>query len=121
MNLFHLRKQVFKYFIKVIIPKNNCQSRKMCSLKNSYIAEINQFLIKYFHFLLVAVIFLWCNTQNLSRMIYFNITGRFQKQPPEVYYKKAILKNYAIFTTKHLFWCLFLIKFINKLYFNKLY
>ena len=33
-----------------------------------------------------------------------------QKQPPEVFYKEAVLKNFAIFTAKHLCWSLFLIK-----------
>ena len=33
-----------------------------------------------------------------------------QKQPPEVFYKKAVFKNFAIFTGKHLCWSLFLIK-----------
>ena len=33
----------------------------------------------------------------------------FQKQPPKVFYKKAVLKNFAIFTGKHLCWSLFLI------------
>ena len=32
------------------------------------------------------------------------------KQPPEMFYKKAVLKNFAIFTVKHLCWCFFLIK-----------
>ena len=32
-----------------------------------------------------------------------------QKQPPEVFYKKAVLKNFAIFRVKHLCWSLFLI------------
>ena len=35
----------------------------------------------------------------------------FQKQPPEMFYKKAALQNFAIFTGKHLYWSLFLIKF----------
>ena len=30
-----------------------------------------------------------------------------RKQPPEVFYKKAILKNFVIFTGKHLCWSLF--------------
>ena len=34
----------------------------------------------------------------------------FQKQPPEAFYKKAVLKNFTIFTEKHLRWSLFLIK-----------
>ena len=34
-----------------------------------------------------------------------------QKQPPEVFYKKVVLKNFAIFIGKHLCWSLFLIKY----------
>ena len=34
----------------------------------------------------------------------------FQKKPPKVFYKKAVLKNFAIFTGKRLCWSLFLIK-----------
>ena len=33
-----------------------------------------------------------------------------QKQPLEVFHKKAILKNFVIFTGKHLCWGLFFIK-----------
>ena len=33
-----------------------------------------------------------------------------QKQPPEIFCKKAFLKNFAIFTGKHLCWSLFLTK-----------
>ena len=33
-----------------------------------------------------------------------------QKQSPQVFYKKAILKNFVTFTGKHLCWSLFLIK-----------
>ena len=34
-----------------------------------------------------------------------------KKQPPEMFYKKVVLKNFAIFAGKHLCWNLFLIKF----------
>ena len=34
----------------------------------------------------------------------------FQKQPPEMFYKRAVHKNFAIFTGKQLCWSLFLIK-----------
>ena len=34
----------------------------------------------------------------------------FQKKPPEVFYKKDVLKSFAIFSGKHLCWSLFLIK-----------
>ena len=33
-----------------------------------------------------------------------------QKQAPEVFYRKAVLKQFAIFTGRHLCWSLFLIK-----------
>ena len=33
-----------------------------------------------------------------------------QKQPPEVFFKKDVLKNFANLTEKHLCWSLFLIK-----------
>ena len=32
----------------------------------------------------------------------------------QVFYKKAVLKHFAIFTEKHLCWSIFLIKFIKK-------
>ena len=35
---------------------------------------------------------------------------KLQKQPPEVFYKNTVLKNFAIFTAKHLCWSSFLIK-----------
>ena len=35
--------------------------------------------------------------------------GFVQKQPPEVFCKKGVVKNFANFTGKHLCWSLFLI------------
>ena len=35
---------------------------------------------------------------------------KMKKQPPEVFYKKYVLKIFAVFTEKHLCWSLFLIK-----------
>ena len=37
-----------------------------------------------------------------------------QKQPPEVFQKKAVVKNLAIFTEKHLCWSLLLSQYIAK-------
>ena len=34
---------------------------------------------------------------------------KMQKQPPEFFYNKPVLKNFAIFTGKQLSWSLFLI------------
>ena len=42
---------------------------------------------------------------------YADLDGKnIQKQPPEVFYKKAVLNNLTIFTEKKLCWSLFLIK-----------
>ena len=38
------------------------------------------------------------------------LTMNNKKHPPEVFYKKAALKNFSIFTGKRLCWSLFLIK-----------
>ena len=35
---------------------------------------------------------------------------KLQKQPPEVFYKKAVIKNFAVLTGKQLCWSLFLVK-----------
>ena len=40
----------------------------------------------------------------------FNGRFRFRKQPPELFYKKGVLRNFAKFTGKHLEAC----KFIKK-------
>ena len=38
------------------------------------------------------------------------------KQPPGVFYKKAVLKNFTIFTGKHQCWCLFFKTFLKRDY-----
>ena len=51
-------------------------------------------------------------------------TKAIQKQPAEVFYKKAAPKNFTIFTGNHLCWRLFLIKLqaysFKKIYFEEL-
>ena len=44
----------------------------------------------------------------------FNGFKKMQKQPPEVFQKKAVVKNLAIFTEKHLCWSLLLSQYIAK-------
>ena len=39
-----------------------------------------------------------------------------QKQPPDVFYKKAVLKNFAIFIGKQMRWTLFLITFPTQVF-----
>ena len=41
-----------------------------------------------------------------------------QEHPPEVFYKKAVVKNLAIFTEKNLYWSLYLIQNITKFFDN---
>ena len=80
-------------------------------------------IIKIFSFNLNMHLVAWYNkyypnyfspvTANLHQMM---INKKIHKQQPEVFYKKAILKNFAIFNGKQLCWSLFLIKFF---FFNK--
>ena len=49
----------------------------------------------------------WEGSKYASRAIYL------QKQPREVFYKKTLLKKFAIFTDKSLCWSLFLIRRSN--------
>ena len=37
-----------------------------------------------------------------------------KKQPPEVFYERAVPKNFSIFTGKHQCWSLFLIRFLKR-------
>ena len=48
--------------------------------------------------------------ENTSSRVSFLESLQNQNQPPEVFCKKAVLKNFAIFTWKQLCWSLFLIK-----------
>ena len=42
---------------------------------------------------------------NLNRwVVVLDVIINIQKQPPEVFYKKVVLKNFAVFTKKHLCW-----------------
>ena len=59
-------------------------------------------------FCIIYNLFTLCILFTLST--YIPVSGHFQEQPPEVFYKKGVHKNFAIFTGKHLCWSLFLIK-----------
>ena len=50
----------------------------------------------------------FCNTQSLH--INFDAALKIQKQPPQVFSEKVVLKNFTNFIEKHLCWSLFLIK-----------
>ena len=59
--------------------------------------------------------FSWLSFQSRFPILICNKTaaeayGQFQKQPPKVFCKKGVLKNFAHFTGKHLCWSLFLIQ-----------
>ena len=41
---------------------------------------------------------------------------KMQEHPPEVFYKKAVVENLAIFTEKNLYWSLYLIQNITKFF-----
>ena len=50
-----------------------------------------------------------CSGSNHYEITVWLLLKKIQKQPPEVFYKKALLKNFEIFTGKDLCWSLFLI------------
>ena len=58
----------------------------------------------------------YCHVRFIETQHNFEITYlhlnllQVQKEPPEVFHKKAVLKNFAIFTGKHLRWSLFSMK-----------
>ena len=45
----------------------------------------------------------------IIKKLYFLQMLKLKKQPPEMFYKEAVVKNFAIFAGKHLCWSLFLI------------
>ena len=47
-------------------------------------------------------------TNKMQQMLTMNT----KKEPPEVFYKKAVLKNFSILTGKHLCWSLFFNQFV---------
>ena len=48
---------------------------------------------------------------NLVKHKFFHVSiANNKKQPPDVFYKKAVLKYFSVFQGKHLCWSLFLIK-----------
>ena len=80
--------------------------------------EILNYFVFVLKLLLVFVVKLLSrNTPFYQNVVYFkNIEARLflklriQKQPPEVFLKKCVLKNFTKFTGKRLCWSLFFIK-----------
>ena len=55
----------------------------------------------------------WCRIlKTLKKLVHERETSHklTQKESPELFYKKAVLKTFAMITGKHLYWSLFLIK-----------
>ena len=75
----------------------------------TYIIVIEEFdaqisVVCFFIVHVVPVSFICCCAFN------YVVKDNSQNQPPEVFCKKGVLKNFANFTGKHLCWSLFLIK-----------
>ena len=73
------------------------------------------YTIAIFHFFEKLFYYYECKLRNFYKNTFvFVFLWWSQKQPPEVFYKKVVLKkllkNFAIFIGKHLCWSLFLIK-----------
>ena len=99
-----------KYIVDVLCIVVNLLSNEMnlfmkkCFFQ-TYATAIFQFFEKLFYYYECKLRNIYKNTCAFI-LLWWN-----QKQPPEVFYKKAVLKNFAIFTGKHLCWSLFIIKF----------
>ena len=59
-------------------------------------------------FIIASRIVVMRNSSIFRTVIFHN--SCLQEQPPKVFYKKAVCKNFAIFIGKYLFWSFFLIK-----------
>ena len=87
-----------------------CQFIFLFSVDLAHFCTINLFCM-YWQYVSIRKYLLCCHFQNCTVMKNFTCTCLCQKQPPEFFCKKkAVLKNFAIFTGKHLCFTLFLIK-----------
>ena len=59
-----------------------------------------------------------CFTKNLPFQVSFLIYSDFRSSRLQMFFKIFVLKNFSIFTGKHLCWSLFLIKLLISLFFN---
>ena len=114
--VFFLGCDVISVEIKVIFPikpffyMNKKLKQKIKHLENekSFLGEINSSFLKGFQPPkmvpdLRVRLYVW---EMLLRLLYRDL----QKQPPEVFYEKVVLKNFTKFTGKHLCQSLFLNK-----------
>ena len=67
-------------------------------LKREYLARFSNCKLRNKEIIILAL-----QTSELSYLCIPEV----KKEPPEVFYKKAVLTNFAIFTGKHLCWNLF--------------
>ena len=77
-------------------------------MKNSVKFILKTYFFKMFSLLLIffidTIIFVISSTQIACDVMCVQYV---QKQPPQLFFKKGVLKNFANFTGKHLCWSLF--------------
>ena len=99
----NMRKQILKIFRVAIFLKFHFANRKIAkNIAPVFYLKVNQ---------RQRIGFLRLNKGKKNTWIYFcwSFQSFLKKQPPEVFYKKSIPKNFGKFTWKHLFQNLFLI------------
>ena len=123
---------VGRCFVKKVFLKNSKNSQENTSARVSFLIKLqalgllrSTLIIEHLWWLLLMAFFFFakgkrvikCNFVNIVvgiKIIFLwkclsNCEVSFQKQPPEVFCEKSILKNFTKFKGKHLCWSLFLI------------
>ena len=94
----HFLKNVFTYFFFHF---------KNLRIRSNYILADRQ----YYHEILLTNALRKCglfpNLLTCATRILYSLLGSLHKQPPEVFFKKGVLKNFAKFTGEHLYQGLF--------------
>ena len=113
---------IFSYFasgspLTFSWPSSFNLARSTCSFYWRYIIFLWSQISFYNYWLLVDIRKIKMeNWKKLKRRIWQNNVN-VQKYPLEVFYKKAVLKIFAIYIGKHLCWSFFLMKLFQHMYF----
>ena len=82
-----------------------------CSYLLDLIASFYSYIsLRNFYWIPLLFIFIFIEETNQVRMFYKKTLSIFRSSRSQKFFKIGVLKNFAIFTRKHLCWSLFLIK-----------
>ena len=89
-------------------PKSNGWITEWAFVQNSYLVP-NETRIALFSFLVTCISNLFYIFESSEIFLTYFLT--LSKQTPQMLYRNAVLKNFAIFTGNHLCWSLYFIQF----------